>query len=271
MYFNENITNRLGFSLVAEAYDHARPSYPKQIFSDLMRAAGPPKEANQARFPKVLEIGPGTGQLTSSLIELSGQLNALEPGPQFAQILRERYREQSQIQIVPKTLENYQSPHCYDLLASACALHWVPKELAYQKIHQLLKPGGWLLALWNQPRFTPEIYSIIDAVFPETIPGFRIPRCSQDEVELFHQGVEELQSKRGFVDCQAHIHREPRTVSPQTLVRLIWSYVSDERLTAETRRELLSGLTQAVDRLNQDQFQLENYFPAVFGRYQPKQ
>lgn len=46
------------FDEAADLYDRARPRYPQALVDDLVRAAG------LGPGSRVLEIGPGTGQLT---------------------------------------------------------------------------------------------------------------------------------------------------------------------------------------------------------------
>ncbi|MDQ0935322.1 tRNA A58 N-methylase Trm61 [Streptomyces turgidiscabies] len=49
------------FDEAAQLYDRARPRYPQALVADLVRAAG------LGPGSRVLEIGPGTGQLTVAL------------------------------------------------------------------------------------------------------------------------------------------------------------------------------------------------------------
>src|SRR5260370_38301699 len=70
------------FDQVAEYYDEARPKYPARLFDDLLTAAAVGAQ------PRVLEIGPGTGQATLPLLERGCSLVAVELGPRLATRLR---------------------------------------------------------------------------------------------------------------------------------------------------------------------------------------
>ena len=58
---NPDVLRRDAFDSVAEAYDRARPSYPEQLVNDLIALA------DIGERSRVLEIGPGTGQLSVPL------------------------------------------------------------------------------------------------------------------------------------------------------------------------------------------------------------
>jgi 2-polyprenyl-3-methyl-5-hydroxy-6-metoxy-1,4-benzoquinol methylase len=63
---------RATFGRVAGKYTEARPAYPDQLLGDLVRRCG--IDSGTA----VLEIGPGTGQLTMALAPLARCVQAIE-------------------------------------------------------------------------------------------------------------------------------------------------------------------------------------------------
>src|SRR3954466_9157937 len=73
---------RLSFNEVPEAYDQARPSYPAAIFDALFERL-PPK-------PKIVEVGPGTGQATNDLLVRGASVHAIDIGPAMAAKLRSK-------------------------------------------------------------------------------------------------------------------------------------------------------------------------------------
>jgi hypothetical protein len=52
---------RLSFNEAAEVYDRVRPSYPSDLFDALFQML--PSQ------PKIVEVGPGTGQATKDLVK----------------------------------------------------------------------------------------------------------------------------------------------------------------------------------------------------------
>lgn len=73
---------RRTFGSAAEGYDAARPSYPPQLFDDLVDVAAiEPGE-------RLLEIGCGTGKATRPLLERGFSVVCIELGPQLAEQAR---------------------------------------------------------------------------------------------------------------------------------------------------------------------------------------
>ena len=71
---------RLLFDSIAEIYDLSRPQYPGVLIDDLKEAC------HLEGHSKILEIGPGTGQLTKGLAERGFNIDSVEMGPQLARI-----------------------------------------------------------------------------------------------------------------------------------------------------------------------------------------
>lgn len=268
MYFNDNITDKMGFNLVATAYEQARPSYPDYVFQYALQAMGLTTDLDCAHISKVLEIGSGSGQATSDLIRMADKLDCIEPGDNFAALMRSKFAPFLKVSVIKTFFEEYSSDNHYDLIVSASALHWIPQDIAYTKIKELLRPGGWLLAIWNQSRFSSQIDALIDEIFSDMIPGFRIPRCDQDERDLFDQGFNDFAENRGFINCQHTIYSEPRIINAETLINLIWSYVSPVHLTQEERKQLHFSLCKAVDETGLEKHELTNFFPIAIGQLQ---
>ncbi len=68
------------FDEVAEIYDRARPSYPEQLFDDLVALADlQPGES-------LLEIGCGTGRTTLPLAERGFRITCVELGENLAAV-----------------------------------------------------------------------------------------------------------------------------------------------------------------------------------------
>jgi SAM-dependent methyltransferase len=83
------------FDSVAELYDRVRPAYPPAVIDDVA-----------ALGPRILEIGPGTGQATRALVERGAEVTAVERGPQLAAIARRN---------VPADFETWEPKHAgYD-------------------------------------------------------------------------------------------------------------------------------------------------------------
>lgn len=123
------------FDTDAERYDRARPSYPEALFVDLTELTGLDAAST------VIEIGPGTGQATRSLVATGACVTAVELGPQLAAVLRSRLPE---VEVVNAAFEDWGPSAPVDLVTSFTAWHWVDPSVRAQRVHDALRPGGRL-------------------------------------------------------------------------------------------------------------------------------
>ena len=132
------------FGTVAAAYTAARPGYPDRVYQVLRDRCrlGPGTRA--------LEIGAGTGQATTRLVESGAAIVAVEPDLALADQLRVQARTAPRLEIVVAAFEDVElAPSSLDLVLAATAFHWLDPERSLPKIAAALKPGGWLALWWN--------------------------------------------------------------------------------------------------------------------------
>ncbi len=156
---------RSTFDRVAELYDRARPTYPPRVIDDVT-----------ALGPRILEIGPGTGQATRALVERGAEVTAVELGPNLAAIAR---RNVPQADVVVADFEAWEPERAgFDAVASFSAFHWLDPETKYAKIARLLRPGGALAVVGVEHVRVPggdpiweEMQADYDAVVPSPDNG----------------------------------------------------------------------------------------------------
>jgi len=128
---------RLTFDGVAEVYERARPSYPAQLFKTLFD--GVPDR------PRVLEVGPGTGQATVELLARNAHVTAVELGPQFAARLNEKFAANDRLVVINDSFEDADvAHHSFDVVTVATAYHWIGPEAQLSRPVELLTRGGVL-------------------------------------------------------------------------------------------------------------------------------
>jgi SAM-dependent methyltransferase len=146
-----------GYDDVANLYDRSRPSYPDALVDDVLTFA------HVAQGAKVLEIGCGTGQATTSFASRGLRLVCLEPGPSLARMARERLRSFERVEVICRTFEAWPAaPSEFDLVFSATAFHWVRRRVRFVKAAHALRPGGTLAVFNAVPR--PQAMPIPDSV-----------------------------------------------------------------------------------------------------------
>lgn len=126
------------FGQVAEAYDRGRPTYPADAAAWLVG-----REA-----ATVLELGAGTGKLTSQLVALGHDVHATDPDEAMLEILRERVPgarvSSTSAEEIPL------GDRSVDVVVAAQAFHWFDHDKALPEIARVLRPGGHLALVWNQ-------------------------------------------------------------------------------------------------------------------------
>jgi len=124
----------LSFGAAAEAYALARPSYPQEA----LRFALP------AGAARVLDLGAGTGKLTSALLELGVDVVAVEPDDTMRALVDQRATA------LPGTAEEVPLPDAsVDAVLVGQAWHWFDTPTALASVRRVLRPGGRLGLLWN--------------------------------------------------------------------------------------------------------------------------
>jgi SAM-dependent methyltransferase len=130
-------THALSFAGVADAYERARPSYPQEATTWLVGSAA----------ARVVELGAGTGKLTSGLLAAGHRVVATDPLEPMLQHLSRVCPG-----AVPVLARAEQIPvrgRWADVVVSAQAYHWFDLDRALPEIARVLKPGGRIALVWN--------------------------------------------------------------------------------------------------------------------------
>ena len=125
------------FGQVADSYDRARPSYPREA-AQWLTGHDP---------VRVLELGAGTGKLTEVLVQLGHRVLATDPS---AQLLR---RLTARVPGTPAMVAEAEhvpvASRSVDVVVAAQAFHWFDPERALTEAIRVLTPGGRIAVVWN--------------------------------------------------------------------------------------------------------------------------
>jgi SAM-dependent methyltransferase len=127
----------LSFGSAAAAYERGRPSYPPEAIDWLLPAG--------AR--KVLDLGAGTGKLTTRLVERGLDVVAVDPIPDMLELLRASLPDTLALEGTAEDIPL--QDNSVDAVLVAQAWHWVDPERAIPEVARVLRPGGRLGLVWN--------------------------------------------------------------------------------------------------------------------------
>ncbi|MGH3957116.1 class I SAM-dependent methyltransferase [Mycobacteroides salmoniphilum] len=127
----------LSFGSQAAAYERGRPSYPPEAIDWLLPAGA----------HDVLDLGAGTGKLTTRLVERGLNVIAVDPLAEMLEVLSNSLPDTPALL---GTAEEIPLPdNSVDAVLVAQAWHWVDPERAIPEVARVLRPGGRLGLVWN--------------------------------------------------------------------------------------------------------------------------
>lgn len=231
---------RRSFENTAEVYDRYRPTYPTALFDDVREYAS----LNDA--DRILEVGCGTGRATKLLAEWGNPLLATDAAPAMAERTRDNLKAFDNVEVVAKRFEDMDGT--FGLVACAQVYHWLDPETRVQRFHDLVRPGG-SAAIISNVQVTPDdnlpFWVRVNDVYREHTPemahkgDFRkpddLPPHPFDGSELF----ERLTTRTHFWEW---------TLSTDDYAGLLSTHSDKAALDEDTRRRLIDGISELVDR-----------------------
>lgn len=135
------------FSSRVENYVRYRPGYPREILHLLRQECG----LNPGST--IADIGSGTGVLSRLFLENGNPVFAVEPNVSMRQAGERLLAEYPRLTSIAGAAEATTLPdHRVDFVTAAQAAHWFDRERARREFTRILKPGGWLVLVWNERR-----------------------------------------------------------------------------------------------------------------------
>jgi SAM-dependent methyltransferase len=135
------------FSSRVENYVRFRPGYPPEVLELLKSECGLTPDS------VIADIASGTGIFTRMLAENGNRVFGVEPNDEMRRAGERLLESYSAFTSIAGTAETTTLPdHSVDLVTAAQAAHWFDREKARREFIRILKPGGWLVLLWNERR-----------------------------------------------------------------------------------------------------------------------
>jgi SAM-dependent methyltransferase len=138
-----NATSR--FSDRVDNYVRYRPGYPAEVLHILQRECG------LAPGHTIADVASGTGIWTRMLLENGNEVFGIEPNPKMRQAGEQLLAEFPRFKSFAGRAEaTTLADKTADFVTAAQAAHWFERARARREFVRILKPGGWLVLLWNE-------------------------------------------------------------------------------------------------------------------------
>jgi len=231
--FDEDVVN----------YDKMRPTYAKELFDDVIKFS----KVNDGKA--ALEIGVGTGQATMPFLQTGCTIEAIEIGNNMAEFVKHKFAKYNNFHVTNADFGYAKlSGDSYDLIYSATAFHWIPQEIGYPKIFDLLKSGGTLALFWNHPYpyKSDEFYIKMQEIYSKYQTGIKstVHRFSEDKCF----DIVETISQYGFIDIEYKVYHNTRVLTVQQYMSLLNTYSGHRAFESESRKALEAELTDVINQ-----------------------
>lgn len=132
------------FTTRVDNYVKYRPSYPTEIITLLESECGLTSET------LVADIGSGTGFMTELFLKHGNKVFAVEPNAEMRAAGERLLAKYPSFISVNSTAESTTlTAHSIDLIVSGQAFHWFDRAATRAEFKRILKPGGWVVLVWN--------------------------------------------------------------------------------------------------------------------------
>lgn len=233
---------RTTFNEDAELYDRMRPGYPDELFDDLDSLVGLGPGA------RVVEIGPGTGQATTSLAGRGAQVVAVELGSALAAVLRRNVADLP-VEVVESAFEDWIPPgESFDLVAVFTAWHWLDPAVRASKVAAALKDGGELATVMTEhvlggtEAFFADAQECYERWDPATPPGLRL-----EPADAIPPATDEADDSELFEPAVRRRYRRDIAYKTAEYLALLNTYSGHRALDPESRTGLLTGIADLID------------------------
>ena len=231
------------FNTAVDAYDRCRPTYPAKLYHDLFSyMSAPPSPGMTA-----VEVGIGTGQATRPILDTGCTVTAIELGDAMAAFVRRKFSDCPHFSCINRPFEETPlPPSSCELVYSASAFHWIPEEIGYRKVFDMLCPGGVFARFANHPYYEKgqsELFDAMQALYAVYMPDSRPGGEYTAEQAMARAGIA---GKYGFCDIGYRLYHRTRTLSADDYIALLGTYSDHIAIPQPQRTQFFSGLHKVI-------------------------
>jgi SAM-dependent methyltransferase len=172
------------FSSRVEDYIRYRPSYPAQTIQWLAAECGLAPES------RIADIGCGTGILARLFLDAGCEVFGVEPNPDMRAGAERQLAGEPRFHSIDGRAEAIALPDSsVDFVTAGQAFHWFDPRAARTEFRRILKPGGWVVLIWNERLVTPGILTDYEDL---------LQRLSTDYGRVDHRRIDSAEIARFF-------------------------------------------------------------------------
>ncbi|MGH9931264.1 MAG: class I SAM-dependent methyltransferase [Pyrinomonadaceae bacterium] len=135
------------FSNRSDNYAKFRPSYPAGVIEILTSDCG------LSETSLIADAGSGTGILSELFLKNGNSVFAIEPNAEMRQTAESLLKKHPNFRSINATAEaTTLGTESVDFVTAAQAFHWFDRNKARREFARILKPGGWVVLIWNERR-----------------------------------------------------------------------------------------------------------------------
>jgi SAM-dependent methyltransferase len=234
------------FEQVAALYDRARPTYPTEVFDDLVEHARLPESA------RIVEIGCGTGQATVPLAARGFRITCVELGEQLASIARRMLLPYPAVEVINADFERWEPVRGdFDAVVAFTAIHWIAPDVRYTRAASLLRDHGKLGIVTTEHVLPPdgddfftdvqEDYAAVVPDDPDTKAGG--PKPPETIADL----SEEIAASGRFRNVAARRYLWDVVYTANEYIDVLNTYSGHRALDEDTRERLLARIRRRAE------------------------
>lgn len=236
------------FDTVSGEYDKIRPGYVSEVYEKIFDYVNIDADSH------ILEIGSGSGQATSPVLNTGCFFTSVEPGENFAEILKGKFGECEKFNVINTKFEDaVLSENTFDLVYAATSFHWIEEKTGYEKVYSVLKNGGAFARFRNHPyvcKDNPSLREEIDDIYDEYYNRFH-KKTRTVQMEYSEAEAKELAyiaEKYGFSDIEYYLFHRKRIFTSDEYISLLGTYSDHIAISVDIREKFFSGIKEAIDR-----------------------
>ena len=238
---NEWKKDSQSFDTIANLYDKFRPEYPPELVEAVINLSG------ILGGGRILEIGSGTGKATRLFARRGYSIHCIEQGCNLAAVAARNLQEWPGVTFETNRFEESSDRFSdFDLVISAQAFHWVPKEIGYVKAARALKPGGALALFWNMyPGSHGQIDTDLERIYNAIAPELGNP--GTDSEEVIQERLQDINASGCFGKVTLERFPWSQTYRTREYLGVLNTYSDHLRLSAAIRQRLFDAISAAID------------------------